>query len=134
MDELLHGHINKESIGALVTGVGDVASLIPGATVGWKAATGGARAAAEGGSTLASISRLASEASNAPGLVTKGLAKVPGVKQLGEASTVVDSLLKAGRERGLGEPVINGLDRLNLFWRTYGVGSHAQHDVKQATS
>lgn len=145
MGELLHGHFNSESIGALMTGVGDVASVIPGATVGLKALTG-ARAAAEGAEATAGLGKIATTVAKAPGIVPKlagiagkGLSRIPGVAGIAEtvsgtaaAGKVVgaaDRILHLGQE---GADGLGALDRLNLVWKTKGAASHLYDDVKEA--
>ncbi|MCU1680990.1 MAG: integral rane protein [Amycolatopsis sp.] len=126
MGQLLTGHVNKESLGALMTGVGDVASVIPGAGVGFKALKG-TETAVEGASGAASISELAKLAAHQPGLLVKGLAKGVGGK-IGEAATFADKLLSNGVAD------IKAVDRLNLLWHVKGIGSSIKKDIGQATS
>jgi uncharacterized phage infection (PIP) family protein YhgE len=133
MGELLHGHFNKESIGALTTGVADVASVIPGATVGFKALRG-TEAAVDGAQGAGGIARLAETAAHQPGLMVKGLAKLPGAQGLGDGATFVDKLLSKGIPDVNGVSGITAIDRLNLLWKAKGAGSSVQHDVQQATS
>jgi hypothetical protein len=127
MGQLLTGHVNKESLGALMTGVGDVASVIPGVGPAFKAIKGG-EAAVEGVSGAAGIADLASAAAHTPGLVVKGLAKVPALAKLGEGATFVDKLL------GNGVSDIGAVDRLNVLWRARGIGSNIKNDIHQAVS
>jgi hypothetical protein len=121
--ELLYGNFNKDSIGALMTGVGDVASAIPGVGVGFNAVKGGEAAA--GG-----IAKLASAAAHDPGLLVKGLGKIPFVKAFGESAGFVDKLF-AGTLDEIGKAP-DALSRLAVFWKTRGVGSDINNDVHQA--
>ncbi|WP_225978844.1 hypothetical protein, partial [Gandjariella thermophila] len=129
--ELLHCHFNKDSMGALMTGVGDAASLIPGAKIGAAAAT----EAIKGGDVAARVADVAVSAAHEPGLVVKGLGRIPGVSKLGEAVTFGDKVLSDTIPSVKdGERVLNSLDRLNLMWRVKGVGSSLYHDAKEAFS
>jgi hypothetical protein len=129
--ELIHGHFNKESIGALTTGAADAASLIPGAGVGVKAIKGG-EAVAEGATGAARIADLASAAAHQPGWAVKQLGKLPGAAALGDAATFADKLLSNGIPQDIRS--IDRLDRLNLFWKAKGVASNLYHDVQEAVS
>jgi hypothetical protein len=130
--ELLHGHVNKESLGTLATGVGDVLSVVPGLTVagkaGWAALKGGTVAAEAGSAGANTIKGIATAVAHQPGWGVKQLAKLPGALKLGEAATFADKLLKPGEEG------IKAIDRLNFLWKVKGVGSHLYNDVKQAAS
>ena len=66
---------------------------------------------------------------NDPGLVVKGLAKIPGVGKLGEAAGFADKLLTNGHVADPG-----ALDRLGLLWKARGVATNLYNDVKQAVS
>jgi hypothetical protein len=131
MGQLLTGHFNKESIGTLMSGVGDVASLIPGVGVGVKALKG-SEAAVEGLAGAKGIYALAKEAAHAPGMLLQGLEKIGPVARLGEAATFTDRVLGAGLKEVKGATGIEGIDRLNLLWKVQGVGSHIKGDVQQA--
>jgi hypothetical protein len=145
--ELLHGKFNKESLGALVTGVGDVASVIPGASVGIKALTG-TRAAAEGTEGAGAMAKLITGVAKKPGAIPelaghagKGLAKIPGVAKVADAVSGTSAggkvLGTADRILRLGDRDVEGfkaLNRLNLVWKTKGALSHLYHDVKEATA
>ena len=130
--ELLHGHFNKESLGTLMTGVGDVLSVVPGVTVAAKAGLGalkGGAAAAEAGAAGANtIGEIAKVAAHQPGWVFNKVANLTGAVRLGEAATFADKLLKPGADG------IKAIDRLNLYSKIGSVGSHLYHDVKQAVS
>jgi hypothetical protein len=127
MGQLLTGHINKESLGSLMTGVADVASVIPGVGPAFKAIKGG-EAVVEGASGAAALAELASSAAHTPGLVVKGLARIPAVAKMGEAATFVDRVLSNGVND------IASVDRLNVLWRLRGIGSNIKNDIHQATS
>jgi hypothetical protein len=77
--ELLHGHVNKESLGTLATGVGDVLSVVPGLTVagkaGWAALKGGTVAAEAGSAGANTIKGIATAVAHQPGWGVKQLAK-----------------------------------------------------------
>ncbi|WP_215548831.1 hypothetical protein [Amycolatopsis sp. CA-230715] len=144
MGQLLTGHINKETLGTLMTGAADIASVIPGIGVGAKALRSG-EAAAEGMTGAARITDLASTAAHQPGLLVKGMDKINPLTKLGElgqtgkiaeqANSFVDKMLTPAFSK-LGEAgqAIENVDRLNFLWRVRGVGSNIKNDIHQATS
>jgi hypothetical protein len=134
MGQLLHGHFNKQSLGALMTGVGDAAGMIPGAGAA-KAALKGADAAAEGAAGARTVTDLASSAVHKPGVIVQTLNKIPGVSRLGDAVTVGDKVLsKAIPDVAEGRRALQSVDKLNVLWNAKGVASHIEHDVKQWAS
>ncbi|WP_225978512.1 hypothetical protein, partial [Gandjariella thermophila] len=128
ISELVRGHFNKDSIGALTTGGADAASLIPGIGFGAKAIKG-AEIATEAGSRAANLGEIATMVANKPGLLVRGMAKIPGVGALGDAARFADRALEFGHVADPG-----AADRLNLLWKAKGVASHLYHDVRQEAS
>ncbi|WP_052434625.1 hypothetical protein [Streptacidiphilus melanogenes] len=109
--ELLTGHVNKESLGALATGVGDVLSVVPGgaalgkmAGVGLKAAVKGTEVATEGAGLLPKFYDIAKVAADNPGILAKGLAKSTALqtKVLGAAAKDADELGQVATKVGIG--------------------------------
>jgi hypothetical protein len=78
------------------------------------------------------IAKLASAAAHDPGLLVKGLGKIPFVKAFGESAQFVDKLF-AGTLDEIGKAP-DALSRLAVFWKTRGVGSDINNDVHQAGS
>lgn len=134
MGQLLTGHFNKQSLGALMTGVGDAAGMIPGIGAA-RAAFKGADAAAEGASSAESVARLASDAVHKPGLIVQGLNKIPGVSKLGDAVTFGDKVLgNAIPAVADSRRALESVDKLNVLWSAKTAASSVYHDVKQAVS
>ncbi|HEX5115938.1 MAG TPA: hypothetical protein VFW65_12140 [Pseudonocardiaceae bacterium] len=78
IDQLVHGHFNKQSLGAAMTGVTDLLSVVPGVGVASKAIKG-ADVVGEGVSGIGKISDIASTMVGKPGFAAKMIAKIPGV-------------------------------------------------------
>lgn len=135
--QLLHGEFNKESVGAAMTGVSDVAGMIPGASFAGKAGVGAARgtlAETRTASGATGIAAIAENTAHDPGAMAKGLNKLTG-GVIGQTATFGDKLLtKAIPEVKEGERAIDPAERIALLWKTRGVGSAVQHDIKEANS
>lgn len=118
--ELVHGNFNKESLGAAMTGVGDLLSVVPGATVAGKAVIGSEK----------TISELASIGSKTPGLALRlGL---PAEKIAASATNLVAKLpgsIAAKVPEITADGVLYGA---NLFHHAQGAAKDIYKDVKQA--
>lgn len=126
--QLLHGHFNKESLGAALTGVTDVASVIPGVGVAAKAIKG-ADVVGEGVSGIARISDIASTVAGKPGVLAKVVSKVPGI----------DTAVNALKLPSLANTVLThaGDDvtgAVNLGLKAKSVAGDLYHDAKKALS
>ncbi|HVW41302.1 MAG TPA: hypothetical protein VHC18_08125 [Amycolatopsis sp.] len=132
--ELAHGHFNSDSLGALMTGVGDVASVIPGAGVALKGVKGAEVATEAGTKAVTGMTDIAGVVAKNPGFIPKQLAKIPAVGKVFSSSgvsNVADNILKLGTDGG---KAFNAVDRLNLAWKAKGAVSHVYDDVKEAAS
>lgn len=83
--QLLTGHFNKQSLGAAMSGVGDLLSVVPGLSVAGKLATG-ANAVADGASGISKISDLASTLAGKAGLGARLISHIPGVETVVNAA------------------------------------------------
>ena len=118
MGRLLSGHFDRESLGALATGVGDVLSVVPGA----KVVATEARLA----TTLEkapSIVEIASTVAHQPTLLAKGLSKIPNVGKALEAVRLI--------EKGAGEYTMINQNMLTILLRGKSVATHVYQDVRQ---
>lgn len=135
--QLLHGQLNKDSLGAAMTGVSDSAGLIPGATFAGKAGLGAIKGTNSGVVTASGATGIAGIAENTahdPGLMVKGLNGATG-GVIGRTATFGDKLLtKAIPAVKAGDRAIEPAERFAMLWKARGVGSAVQHDVKQANS
>lgn len=131
--ELLHGNFTKDSIGALMTGVGDVASVIPGAGMAFKGIKGAEITTEAGTKAAAGMGDIAGMVAKQPGILPKALAKIPSVGKVmsGPVAGAADRILQLGYK---GEQAFNAADRLNLAWKAKGAVSKLYGDAKEATS
>jgi hypothetical protein len=145
MGRLMTFHFDKDSLGALATGVGDGLSMVPGVKVlaaeGKVASTLGkvpvlgkvvspvlksvraAEAAGEGLTGMARISEIASTVAHQPSLLAKGLSKIPHVGTALEAARLIP--------KGAGEFTMINQNMLTILLKGRGVGSHIYSDVTQ---
>lgn len=133
--QLLHGNFNKQSLGAALTGAGDVASIIPGVGVA-KGLIKGGEAAADGANAAKGVAGIAADVAHKPGLVVKALDKIPGVSKLGDAATFGDKVITKSLPSAIehGAEGIKSVDRLNVLWHAHSVESKIQGDIKQWAS
>jgi hypothetical protein len=121
--QLLQGHFDKQSLGAAMTGVTDLLSVVPGVGVAAKALKGG-EAVAESASALPKIVDIASTVAHNPGLPAKLISKIPGVGTALEATKLID--------QGAGAYTMVTQNMVNILWKGKSVASDLYHDVKQA--
>jgi cell division septum initiation protein DivIVA len=121
--QLLQGHFDKQSLGAAMTGVTDMLSVVPGVGVAAKALKGG-EAVAESASALPKIVDIASTVAHNPGLPAKLISKIPGVGTALEATKLID--------QGSGAYTMVTQNMVNILWKGKSVASDLYHDVKQA--
>jgi hypothetical protein len=126
--ELLTGHLNKESLGALATGVSDVLSVVPGAAglgkmagTGLKAAVKGTEAATEGAGMLPKLYQIADKAADNPGIAAKLLAKSPRIQM-----SALDKVAETSDE------VYRTAHSVGVALKSVGVVSHVRKDIQEA--
>ena len=118
MGRLLTGHFDKESLGALATGVGDVMSVVPGGKV---LATEARFATSL--EKAPSIVEVASTVAHQPGLLAKGLSKIPNIGKALETARLID--------KGAGDITMINQNMLNILLHGRSVATHAYQDVTQ---
>ncbi|MFC5906606.1 hypothetical protein [Streptacidiphilus monticola] len=132
ISELLHGHFNKESLGAAMTGVGDVLSVVPGVGALGKtgvAAVKGLRAGEEAASVGMRAYDAAKLAVKDGGFMAKQLAKNPNMQKL------VTTLNLPSLAPKVGAGAVDAMQwGAGVVWKTKGALSHVYKDVKEATS
>lgn len=128
INQLVHLNFNKQSLGAAMTGVGDLLSVVPGGKVAWGAIRGG-EGVVQGASAVSNIGRVASRIGDEAGWGARQIAKIPGVSKL-----VTNSGLTGLADKALQATDVTATHAINLGMRVEGVGSHLYKDVKQAFS
>jgi uncharacterized phage infection (PIP) family protein YhgE len=124
--QLLTGHFNKQSLGAAMSGVSDLLSVVPGVGVAAKAIKG-ADVVAEGAGGISKISDIASTLAGKPGLGAKLISRVPGVETVVNAvrlPSVANSVLTHAGDDVQGA--------INLTQKAAGAGHDLYNDAKKA--
>ncbi len=145
ISDALHGNFDAAARNSLLTGFGDVLSVVPGGTFAGKAGVGAVRAGLDAEKALPAVSELATAAARNPGLFLKNVAKVPGVTKAlvaakGVAADTKDVLQAAKTATGAAakaEAAARIADRMrpvNIVWHARSVASHLKHDVTEAVS
>jgi cell division septum initiation protein DivIVA len=121
--QLLQGHFDKQSLGAAMTGVTDMLSVVPGISVAADAVKAG-RVTAESASALPKIIDIASAVAHKPGIPAQLISKIPGVGTALEATKLID--------QGSSAYTMVTQNMVNILWKGKSVASDLYHDVKQA--
>lgn len=124
--QLMTGHFNKQSLGAAMSGVSDVLSVVPGLGVAGKLVKG-ADTVAEGASGLSKVSDLASMVAGKPGIGARLISKIPGVDTVvngAKLPTLANSVLTHA-----GDDVAS---TINLGMKAGGSLSNLYKDAKRA--
>lgn len=124
--QLCHLNFNKESLGAAMTGVGDLLSVVPGGKMAAEAIRG-SDVVVEGASKIANIGNIASKVGDQAGFGAKMIAKLPGVSKLVDNSGLTDL---ASHALQVAKPTAT--EAINLGMKAESAGSHLYKDVKEA--
>jgi uncharacterized protein YukE len=128
ISDALHGNFDAAARNSLLTGFGDVMSVVPGwglAKEGVTALKAG-RAAVEGAEAAPKFIDLASNVAHAPGFMAKQIAKHAWVGPALEATHLID--------QGAGASALVTHNMVNILWKGKGVATHLYDDAKQAVS
>ena len=124
--QLLTGHFDKQSLGAAMTGVSDLLSVVPGVGVAAKALKG-ADVVGEGVSGISKISDIASTLAGQPGLGAKLISRIPGVETAVNAiklPTVANAVLTHAGADVAGS--------INLVQKAAGAAHDVYGEIKKA--
>ena len=143
ISELLHGHVNKESLGAAGAVLGDALSVVPGATVAAKAGFGALKAGDAAAEALPTVGELATAAARNPGKLLTSAARVKFIgKGLTSAKLIAEDTTEAlGRsvatvadKAAKAADIADSMKRLNVVWHAKSLASRLKHDVTEAVS
>lgn len=123
INQLVHGHFNKDSLGAAFTGATDLLSVVPGVSAATKLARG-TEVAAGAAADMPRIVQVASSVAKSPGIPVKLIARIPKVTDALVATKMVKETEAASTD------VVHMA--INKLWRGRSVGSDLYHDVKHA--